>query len=361
MLVTSLAPISWGATYYVTAAALPADSPWWGAALRALPAGLLLLLIVRRRPRGRWWLRSVILGSLNFGGFFVLIYAASHLLPTSVAASVMALAPLVLAGLAWPLLGERPTMRLLIAATLGILGVVLLVGISTAGAHPLGVLASGTALLISSLGAILTTRWRDDQPLLATTSWQLVAGGLLLVILAIALEGAPPVVPPSGVAAYAGIAVIATAVAFLCWFSGLRHLPAGTVGTIGLLNPVTGILCGVLLAGENLTAPQLSGMALIAAAILLGRSRSRRRTPADTAAVVLSRIASIADGRVRRPHGPRNHLSAGAGGAGEDIRSGAAGGEPAIAAGQSTDDVRAAETRGSAAVAPLAQPGSEQP
>ena len=32
--------------------------------------------------------------------------------------------------------------------------------------------------------------------------------------------------------------------AFVAWFAGLKHLEAGTVGLIGLLNPVTGVLVG---------------------------------------------------------------------------------------------------------------------
>ncbi|WP_205783018.1 hypothetical protein [Microbacterium sp. ABRD28] len=55
LLLTAVAPISWGATYYVTRHFLPADAPLWGAALRALPAGLILLLLARRLPRGAWW------------------------------------------------------------------------------------------------------------------------------------------------------------------------------------------------------------------------------------------------------------------------------------------------------------------
>lgn len=278
LLITALAPISWGATYFVTRQFLPADSPLWGAALRALPAGLLLLLVARCLPRGSWWWRSLILGTLNFGGFFVLIYVSAQLLPTSIAASVMALAPLALAGIAWPLLGERPTLRLTLGAVLGIGGVTLVVGLGAAGMDAWGIGASLAALLLSSFGAILTTRWADSTPLVATTSWQLLAGGLVLTILAVIVEGAPPRVDTAGVVAYAFVAVIATALAFLCWFAGLRHLAAGTVGLVGLLNPVTGVLLGTLIAGETLTIWQGVGIALVLTGITLGRRGAARDT-----------------------------------------------------------------------------------
>ncbi|MFF1797479.1 EamA family transporter, partial [Kitasatospora sp. NPDC058263] len=65
ILVTAVAPVAWGANYYVTREFLPADRPLWGAALRALPAGLILLALARRLPRGAWWWRSAVLGLLN--------------------------------------------------------------------------------------------------------------------------------------------------------------------------------------------------------------------------------------------------------------------------------------------------------
>ena len=275
VLICAIAPVSWGATYFVTRHFLPDGAPLWSAALRALPAGVILLAVARRLPSGSWWWRSLVLGLLNFGAFFVLVYLAAQLLPTSVAASVMALAPVALSMLAIPLLRQRSTAYMLIGAVLGVVGVGLLVGLGASRIDPLGVAISLMALLLSSLGAILATKWRDDLPLVATTSWQLVAGGLMLLVAAIAVEGAPPAMTSTNVLAYGAISLIATAIAFLCWFAGLRHLPAGTVGIIGLLNPVTGVLLGVLLAAESLASSQWWGLALVAAALVLGRSRHR--------------------------------------------------------------------------------------
>lgn len=277
--VTAVAPIAWGATYVVTRQFLPADAPLWGAALRALPAGLLLWALARRRPRGTWWGKALVLGLLNFGAFFVLVYLAAQLLPSSIASSVMALSPLTLAGLAWPLLGQRPTLRWAAGALLGVVGVVLVVGWSTGAVPPLGIAVSATALLVFSLGGILATRWCDEVPLPATTAWQLIAGGLALTLAAVAVEGAPPGVDAAGAIAYAGIAVIATALAFVCYFTGLRHLPAGTVGLIGLLNPVTGVLLGVLVAGESLGAAQIVGIVLVLAAIAASRPGRGAQAP----------------------------------------------------------------------------------
>ena len=94
----------------------------------------MLLAVARALPRGVWWWRSAVLGTLNVGAFFLLVYVAAQLLPSSVAASVMALAPLTMAGFAWLLVAERPTGRVLAGAVAGIVGVLLLVG-GASGTH----------------------------------------------------------------------------------------------------------------------------------------------------------------------------------------------------------------------------------
>jgi probable blue pigment (indigoidine) exporter len=276
MLVTAIAPIAWGTNYYVTREFLPADHALYGAALRALPAGLLLLAVRRQLPRGSWWWKALVLGVLNVGAFFALIYVAAQLLPTSLASVVMALSPVVLMLMAWALVAERPSVFPLCGAVVGIGGVGLMVLSGHTAANPAGVLASVSAMVMSSLGYVLAKRWGRDVDLIALTSWQLLAGGLALVPAAIIVEGAPPALDTGAVLGFGYVVVIATALAFVAWFTGLRHLPAGTVGLIGLLNPVAGVLLGACLAGESLTGQQLCGLVLVFAGLLLGQVRRLR-------------------------------------------------------------------------------------
>ncbi|MFC5053271.1 DMT family transporter [Saccharothrix xinjiangensis] len=285
-LITAIAPVAWGSTYYVTHHFLPAGNPLWGAVLRALPAGLLLLLLRRRLPRGSWWWRSLVLGTLNMGAFFALVYLAAQLLPTSLASTIMATSPLVMIALAWPLLGERPRVRAVLGALVGILGVVLVLASGLGPANPLGMAASAAAMAMSAFGHVLTKRWGAGADVLSVTSWQLVAGGLVLVLPAVVVEGGPPSPTWRAVLGFAFLSVVATAVAFVAWFAGLRRLDAGAVGVIGLLNPVTGVLLGVLLAGERLTAHQVLGSALVLSGVLLGlpAASARRAAPGRTPA-----------------------------------------------------------------------------
>ncbi|MGL5860309.1 MAG: EamA family transporter, partial [Phycicoccus sp.] len=106
VLLTAVPPAVWGSTYAVTQLWLPPDRPMFGAALRVLPAGLLLLLWARRLPSGAWWWRSVVLGVLNHGAFFALLYIAAYRLPSGLASTLTALSPLVVMATAFVLLGE---------------------------------------------------------------------------------------------------------------------------------------------------------------------------------------------------------------------------------------------------------------
>lgn len=284
MLLTAIAPIAWGSTYVVTRQILPADAPLWGGVLRALPAGLVLLLLVRRLPRGSWWWRSAVLGLLNVGGFFVLIYIAGTTLPSATASTLMSTsaAAMLLAG--WPLLRQTPRVAAAIGAVAGIVGVAIMLGADASGADPIGVAASVAAMVASSLGFVLTVRWGADIPALTMASWQLVAGAVLLLPIAALVEGAPPALTREQVLGFGYVSLVATAGAYAAWFAGLRRLRAGVVGLIGLLNPLTGVGLGVLVGGEVFGLAQAVGLVIVVGGILLGVLPPRRRRP---------RIASV--------------------------------------------------------------------
>lgn len=285
-LTTAIAPVAWGSNYYVTHRFLPEGAALWGASLRALPAGLLLLAVGRRLPHGAWWWRSAVLGTMNMGVFFVLIYVAAQRLPTSTAAMVMANAPVALMLVAWLVLAERPRARAVAGAIVGIAGAVLMLGGGSGGVDAIGLLASVAALTTSSLGYVLATRWSiadASADVVSTTAWQLVAGGAVLVPVAAIVHGRPPALDGPAAAGFAYVIVVATALAFVAWFGGLRRLPAATVGLIGLLNPVTGVVLGTVAAGEVLAAPQLVGIVLVFAGILGGQRRTTPRTAARPA------------------------------------------------------------------------------
>jgi len=176
---TLVAPTAWGSTYLVTQSLLPPDRPLFSALVRALPIGLAVLAWRRELPRGSWWWRSLLLGTLNIGAFFALIFLAAYRLPGGLAATLTAVSPIVVMLLAWPLAGERPSLPGLAGGVVGLVGVSLLVLRAGFSDDPLGVAAALAAVATSAVGFTLVRRWQPPTDLLTFTSWQLVAGGLV--------------------------------------------------------------------------------------------------------------------------------------------------------------------------------------
>lgn len=276
VVVTAIAPIAWGSGYVVTRQLLPAEAPLWGGVLRALPAGLIVLLLARRLPSGSWWWRSLVLGTLNVGGFFVLVYVAGQRLPSSLAATLMSASAACMLLFAWLLLHRRPRIAAVVGAAVGLAGVVVMLGFDAGGADAWGVAASLGAMVASSIGFVLTSRWGADVPALPMTAWQLIGGSIVLLPVAVLVEGAPPALTAPSALGFAYLTLVATALAYVAWFSGLRRLSPGVVGVVGLLNPVTGVVLGVVIAGEAFGAAGFVGILLVLTGIVLGAAPPRR-------------------------------------------------------------------------------------
>ncbi|WP_217207230.1 EamA family transporter [Streptomyces sp. AC550_RSS872] len=273
ILLTALAPVSWGTTYAVTTEFLPPDRPLYTGLMRALPAGLLLLALARVRPRGAWWWKSAVLGALNIGAFFPLLFLSAYRLPGGMAAVVGSVGPLFVAGLAALLLGERPTVRTLLTAVVAAFGVTLVVLKAAGSLEALGVLAAVAATASMSTGTVLTKRWGrpDGVGPLALTGWQLTAGGLLVAPLAVLVEGAPPALDAPAVGGYLYLALANTALAYWLWFRGIGRLTATQVTFLGPLSPLTAAVVGWAVLGQALTPVQVAGMVLAFGATVVGQ------------------------------------------------------------------------------------------
>ncbi|MFF1295563.1 MULTISPECIES: EamA family transporter [unclassified Streptomyces] len=277
ILLTALAPVSWGTTYAVTTEFLPADRPLFTGLVRALPAGLTLLAVARVLPKGAWWWKATVLGALNIGAFFPLLFLSAYRLPGGMAAVVGSVGPLLVVGLSALLLGERPTARSVVTGVVAAFGVSLVV-LKAAGALDLvGVLAAFASAASMSAGTVLTKRWGRPGGVgpLALTGWQLTAGGLLIAPLALLVEGAPPALDGRAVGGYLYLALANTAVSYWLWFRGIGRLSATQVTLLGPLSPLTAAIVGWAALGQALTPVQLAGMAVAFGATVAGQLGQR--------------------------------------------------------------------------------------
>jgi probable blue pigment (indigoidine) exporter len=271
---TLLAPISWGTTYLTITELLPQGRPLFVAAMRVMPAGLVVLALSAHRswepPTITVLKRHALLGLFNFGIFFPLLAVAVYRLPGGVAAAAGGVQPLLVAMLSWRINHQRPSGTVIIVGVVAALGVALVVIHPDAHLDAVGVLAALIANASFAVGVVLTKKWPTPVNRLAATGWQLVLGGLVLIPLTAIVEGVPPSLSSRNVTGFAYLSGIGTALAFVVWFNGIRRLPASAPPLLGLAAPITGAALGWLVLGQALSPLQLLGITISVTAIAYG-------------------------------------------------------------------------------------------
>jgi probable blue pigment (indigoidine) exporter len=278
-LVTLAAPVSWGTTYVTVTETLPTDRPLLIAAVRVTPAAAVLLAVGARRggwrPAAGEWGRTVVLSMANFGAFFPLLTLAATRLPGGIAAAAGGLQPFLVAGLTWFLVGEPPRRRNLVVGAVAAVGVALVVVRPGAGLDTLGIVAAVASALSFAVGVVLTRRAGPPADPVSAAGWQLALSAFLLVPLALAVEGAPPMPSVLNLAGLAYLSLVGTALAYLVWFRGVRLLPAAAPPLLGMAAPVTGVVAGWAVLGQSLAPAQLMGFALVLGSITYGTTLGR--------------------------------------------------------------------------------------
>jgi probable blue pigment (indigoidine) exporter len=271
VLVTACAPLVWGTTYYVSTNWLPSSHPLLIGAMRALPIGLILLCIVQKLPQGRWWWRSFVLGFFNIGLFFALLFVAAVRLPGGVAATVGAVQPIFVVLLVWGIFAQRPSLHTIGYASLGLIGVGCLVLSSQIKLDTIGVVGALAGAGAMALGTVLTKHWGRPVTLLTFTAWQLVAGGIFLLPIALIVEGIPQSITVLQILGFVYLGVINTGLAYAVWFRGIERLPTTSLPLLGLLSPVMAVGIGYVALGQSLTWQQLIGVMLILSSVVLSQ------------------------------------------------------------------------------------------
>jgi len=271
ILLTALAPMIWGTTYFVATELLPPNHPLLVASLRSLPIGLLLIAWLRQLPQGVWWWRILLLGSLNIGLFQALLFIAAYRLPGGVAATAGSIQPLLVVWFSWIILHEKPSKLSIVAAIAGLVGVGLLVLSPAARLDGVGIAAAIAGAATMGLGTVLGKRWKRPVPLLVFTAWQLAVGGIVLLPIALTFEGPITQLSTTNLVGFVYLGVIGTGLAYALWFRGIDKLKASAVSSLGLMSPVVATLIGFVLLHQTLTPIQLVGMGIVLISVLVGQ------------------------------------------------------------------------------------------
>jgi drug/metabolite transporter (DMT)-like permease len=290
----------WGMPYlFIKIAVDEGVSPVFLAWVRVVLGAAVLLGLAWRAGslaslRGRWrWI--AVFGVVEITFPFPLIAAGERHVSSSLAAIIVAAAPLFVALLALRFdAEERATGTRLAGLLLGLAGVVALMGIDVAGRTQelVGALAILFAAFCYAVGPMVLKRHLADLDPRASMGAALAVAGLILLP-AVAVN--PPTEMPSGsaIAALLVLGLFCTAAAFVFYGALVAEAGPGRALVITYVAPVVAVALGVAVLDERPGAGAVAGLLLILAgswlstdgrlppglAAVVTRLRARRRKP----------------------------------------------------------------------------------
>jgi len=267
----------WGSAFMAIKAGLAYFPPVLFAALRYDIAGLFMLAYAAYvlddpipRTRGEWGLVAIGSG-LIIAAYHALLFIGetNPAVTSAVAAVFVSFSPVLTSAFARAFL---PTERLTLVGTAGLL--LGLVGVTVlAQPDPNNLLGGGTgakllvllAAAAFALGSVLTRAAGEEMPIESMEAWSMLGGALIMHVIAVGLgESVGDVVwTTEAVLALAYLALAASALGFLIYFTLLDRVGPVEINLVSYVAPIFAALSGWLFLGEVIGIPTVAGFLFI--------------------------------------------------------------------------------------------------
>ncbi len=287
--------LAWSSTFAAIKIGLQDAPPLLFAGVRSLVGGGAMALLAGWRTggprvRGNTGVYAL-LTVLNVVGFFGLQTLAVMELPSGLAAVLIYLQPVLTGVLAAPLLGERLGANKLAGLLLAFAGIVVVsAGAISGHVSGLGVGYAVASALMWSLGTIAFKRTQGRVDPWWAVALPFLAGGAVLTVAGLAVEGAHIGWSASFVAALAYAALVGTALAWALWFALVGSGEASRASTYIFFVPVLSLVFGAVLLGERIGLSLLAGAVLVVAGVSLVNRRPRAQRRGSDAPRVADRV-----------------------------------------------------------------------
>ena len=263
----------WGTTYAMTQFTLPDWPPLLLGALRALPAGLILLAIKPTLPQRQDWSMLLKLGFINIAAFFSLIFVMALTLPSAISSVGMISVPVFAMLFHWMISKRRPGK---VPSFFGALLIILawfLFDPSAISLNPIGLTAMLAAIGCIIVGSTFTKALGNRIHWWTVLTWQLILGGAILTLVAFIHS---LIEPQSYIASMSRfnlnngiglmwIILLNTVLGYIMYVWLLQRMSVVDFTFGGIANPVAGIVTGMVLLNETFTPHQyllMAGMIL---------------------------------------------------------------------------------------------------
>lgn len=248
----------------------------------AFPCFFILMMRERRQlpVERRLKLTPKVLLALVALGIFQAAYQGTYLVAVDLTgagiATLIALcvAPVLVALMAAPLLGEKPSLTTVLALLAAIGGTVLLVlgDIDTTGTVRIAGIAVALLAALVYAGFTLTSRHAAGGAPVFATAFVCFFTGALTLLPIVSLSGGLAALTELDVLGWSlvvYIGLVPTCLGYLCFFSGMKHTPATTSSIIVTLEPLFVAVLAWLFLGEILGPMGIAGAVILTAAVVV--------------------------------------------------------------------------------------------
>jgi len=278
LMLLAITSVGWGFNWPATKFLIGELPPLTLRGLSGVVGALLLaaLALARRQslqvPRAIWP-QLVLAATLNVTGWMVLMGLALLWLPASEAALIAYTMPVWASLLAWPILGERPTLLRTLALVMAFAGLASIMGgngISDSVAKLPGIIMALLGAFGFAVGTVLSKRWPIHLPPIPGAACQVGLGCLPVAIIGLLVETSHwDAVTPLGWVLLVYSVVGQFCIAYVAWFAALARLPASVAAIGTMAVPVIGVVTSAIALHEPLGAGQIAALIFTLAGVVL--------------------------------------------------------------------------------------------
>src|SRR6185436_9362698 len=274
----AITSVGWGFNWPVTKYLLSELPPLTLRGTTGMIGALLLAVLALARAQSlrverHLWPRLMLAALLNVTGWMVLMGLALLWLPASEAALIAYTMPVWASIIAWPVLGERPTLLRTLGLVMAFVGLASIMGgngIAASVEKLPGIVMALAGALGFAVGTVFSKKYPIHLPPITAAAWQIGIGCLPISIIGLLVETTHlSLVTPVGWWLLVYSTVVQFCIAYVSWFAALARLPASVAAIGTMAVPVIGVVASALALGEPLGPGQIAALVLTLAAVVL--------------------------------------------------------------------------------------------
>ncbi|WP_341299474.1 DMT family transporter [Lysinibacillus sp. FSL H8-0500] len=270
-----------GSSFAIVKLGLPYSSPLLLAALRFILAGIMMAVVVRlfKRPHPtskREWSKLLMIGAFQTAGVMGCIFLSLRTITASESSILTFTNPLLVVIFATIFIKARYQLYQWIGVLFGLIGVIITMGAQVE--LKIGLLFGFLSAVFWAIATLLAKKWGILFDTWVLSAYQMLFGGLLLLLGSFLLEQPFFVINQQSLFILFWLTIFSSIVQFAGWYYLLQNSDPGKTSAYLFLAPFFGVLTGWLLLDEPLK-PSLAigGLFIIIGIYLVNRTFSKKR------------------------------------------------------------------------------------